>query len=29
LRALIREAVERLGSPLAIRVDFHEEIVST
>ncbi|HKH76215.1 MAG TPA: biotin--[acetyl-CoA-carboxylase] ligase [Rubrobacteraceae bacterium] len=29
MRALIREAVERLGSPLAIRVDFHEEIVST
>ena len=29
MRALSREAVERLGSPLAIRVDFHEEIDST
>ena len=29
MRALIREAVERLRSPLAIRVDFHEEIDST
>ncbi len=29
MRALSREAVERLGSLLAIRVDFHEEIDST
>ena len=29
MRSLSREAVERLGSPLVIRVDFHEEIDST
>ncbi len=29
MTGLSKEAVERLGSPLAIRVDFHEEIGST
>lgn len=29
MSGLSREAVERLGSPLAVRVDFHEEIGST
>jgi len=29
MNGLSKEAVERLGSPLAIRVDFHEEIGST